>query len=67
MAHLFDAVPRNRRGAHAPDAERLLNGVLAEVRPGDVVMVKGSLGSRVQPIVQALLDRGERPRVAVNG
>ncbi len=67
MAHLYDAVPRNRRGAYAPDAEQLLNGVLAEVRPGDVVMVKGSLGSRMQPIVQALLDRGERPQVAVNG
>lgn len=67
MAHLFDAVPRNRRGTYAPDAERLLNDVLAEVRPGDVVMVKGSLGSRMQPIVQALLDRGERSQIAVNG
>lgn len=67
MRHLFDAVPRNRRGTYAPDAERLQSDVLADVRPGDVVMVKGSLGSRMQPIVQALLDRGERPRVAVNG
>ncbi len=67
MAHLFDVVPRNRRGVHTPDAEKLLNSVLAEVRPGDVVMVKGSLGVRMQPIVQALLDRGERPRAAGNG
>jgi UDP-N-acetylmuramoyl-tripeptide--D-alanyl-D-alanine ligase len=36
--------------------------VLAAVRPGDVVLVKGSLGSRMAPIVDALkkLVRGSR-------
>jgi UDP-N-acetylmuramoyl-tripeptide--D-alanyl-D-alanine ligase len=28
--------------------------VLAAVQPGDVVMVKGSLGSRMGPLVKAL-------------
>jgi UDP-N-acetylmuramoyl-tripeptide--D-alanyl-D-alanine ligase len=70
MAHLFEALPAARRGAHAADSMALLPAVLRAVAPGDVVLVKGSLGSRMAPIVEALLslasDGGELPRV-VNG
>jgi len=34
--------------------------VLAAIQPGDTVMVKGSLGSRMAPIVKALVSRYRR-------
>ena len=47
--------------------------VLAAIQPGDAVMVKGSLGSRMAPIVKALASRYRRQpaafpaRTTVNG
>lgn len=70
MAHLHAALPAARRGAHAADSAALLPLVLRAVAAGDVVLVKGSLGSRMAPIVEALqslaTDGGAMPRV-VNG
>ncbi len=54
MAHLFQALPGSRQGAHAADAAALEPAVLAALRPGDVVMVKGSKGSLVSRIVAAI-------------
>ena len=60
MAELDAALPAERRGGHATDAAALLPIVVDRVRAGDVVLVKGSLGSDVGPIVAALraLDPG---------
>ena len=70
MAHLHAALPAARRGAHAADSAALLPLVMRAVAPGDVVLVKGSLGSRMAPIVEALQslanDGSAMPRV-VNG
>ena len=55
MAHLHRVLEPRRRGAHAPDAERLADPLRAAIRPGDVVLVKGSLGSRMGPIVRRLV------------
>ena len=55
MRHLYDAVPAARRGDHAADSEALIPAVTAAVRPGDVVCVKGSLGSRMKPVIDALV------------
>ena len=52
--HLFAALPERQRGAHAPDSAMLAPLVAAAVRPGDAVLVKGSLGSRMRVVVQAL-------------
>ena len=64
MRGLFDAIPPGSRGAHAPDSASLAPIVAAQVRAGDVVLVKGSLGSRMKTIVEALdaliSPRGER-------
>ena len=55
MRHLYDAVPAACRGDYAADSEALIPAVTAAVQPGDVVCVKGSLGSRMKPIVNALV------------
>jgi len=54
MRALWQALPAGRRGGYAEDSAALEAQVLAAVRAGDVVMVKGSLGSRMAPIVKAL-------------
>ncbi len=54
MARLHDALPAGLRGGHAADSDALAPLAAAAVRPGDVVMVKGSLGSRVAVVVAAL-------------
>ena len=41
-------------GGYAETSAALEPQVLAAVRPGDAIMVKGSLGSRMGPIVKAL-------------
>ena len=67
MRHLFDAVPDAKRGAHAPDSAALAPLVADAVRPGDAVLVKGSLGSRMRLIVQRLegLPQGLTPEERV--
>jgi UDP-N-acetylmuramoyl-tripeptide--D-alanyl-D-alanine ligase len=54
MRHLFEALPQTRRGAHAPDSAALAPLVAAALRPGDAVVVKGSLGSRMAVVIAAL-------------
>jgi len=54
MRALFDALPAGQRGAYAEDAAALAPVVAARVRPGDAVLVKGSLGIRMRQIVVAL-------------
>ncbi len=53
-AHLREALPADRRGAHADNSEQLAPLVRAGIRAGDVVMVKGSAGSRMGRVVKAL-------------
>jgi UDP-N-acetylmuramoyl-tripeptide--D-alanyl-D-alanine ligase len=54
MGLLYQALPDGRRGAYAKTAEELAPLLVAGVGPGDVIMVKGSLGSRMGPLVEAL-------------
>ena len=60
MKNLWDALPADRRGSYATNASELEAHVLAAARAGDIVMVKGSLGSRMGPIVKALENRFAR-------
>jgi UDP-N-acetylmuramoyl-tripeptide--D-alanyl-D-alanine ligase len=54
MRELYEALPMSLRGAHAADSDALLAFLKPALRPGDVVLVKGSLGSRMGRIVAAL-------------
>lgn len=58
MHDLFEALPQARRGGHAATAETLVPMVTDAARAGDVIMVKGSAGSRTGVIVAALLALG---------
>jgi len=51
---LYDALPKAKRGAWAAGSATLAPLVRDEMRAGDVVMVKGSLGSAMATIVTAL-------------
>jgi UDP-N-acetylmuramoyl-tripeptide--D-alanyl-D-alanine ligase len=54
MRSLWEALPTGRRGGYAETAAALEPAVLDAIRDGDAVMVKGSLGSKMGPIVKAL-------------
>jgi UDP-N-acetylmuramoyl-tripeptide--D-alanyl-D-alanine ligase len=54
MYSLWEALPSGRRGGYAVTAAELESAVLGGLRAGDAVMVKGSLGSKMGPIVKAL-------------
>ncbi|MGD9502313.1 MAG: UDP-N-acetylmuramoylalanyl-D-glutamyl-2,6-diaminopimelate--D-alanyl-D-alanine ligase [Methyloceanibacter sp.] len=57
MGALYQALPASRRGAYAKTSEELQPTLLEAVGPGDAIMVKGSLGSRMAPLVEALKRR----------
>jgi UDP-N-acetylmuramoyl-tripeptide--D-alanyl-D-alanine ligase len=54
MKSLWDALPPTRRGGYAETAGALAPQVARAVEPGDVVMVKGSNGSKASAVVAAL-------------
>jgi UDP-N-acetylmuramoyl-tripeptide--D-alanyl-D-alanine ligase len=55
MKSLWDALPSTRRGGYAETAAELAPQVARAAEPGDVVMVKGSNGSRAGAVAAALL------------
>ena len=57
MRNLWDALSSGKRGGYAGSAAELESQVVAAIRAGDVIMVKGSLGSRMKTIVNALEKR----------
>ena len=67
----WEALPSERRGGYAETSAALEGEVLGALRAGDVVMVKGSLGSKMGPIVKTLIhqfvSRGAGAAVPVQG
>ncbi|HVV40120.1 MAG TPA: UDP-N-acetylmuramoylalanyl-D-glutamyl-2,6-diaminopimelate--D-alanyl-D-alanine ligase [Nitrobacter sp.] len=60
MHHLWEALSSGRRGGYAETSAALESQVVGVVRAGDVIMVKGSLGSRMKVVVSALEKRFPR-------
>ncbi|TNE42137.1 MAG: UDP-N-acetylmuramoylalanyl-D-glutamyl-2,6-diaminopimelate--D-alanyl-D-alanine ligase [Alphaproteobacteria bacterium] len=54
MKALWEALPKAQQGAYAPASEELIQPLLNELKSDDVVMVKGSLGTNMAPIVKAV-------------
>jgi UDP-N-acetylmuramoyl-tripeptide--D-alanyl-D-alanine ligase len=63
MRHLHDALPPERRAEWRESATQLAPVLGRALQQGDTLLVKGSLGSRMGAIVDALL--AERPVAAV--
>ena len=59
MGELFNMLPAGIRGACAPDSAALAPIVARAVAPDDAILVKGSLGSRMKLVVDALEPRAE--------
>jgi UDP-N-acetylmuramoyl-tripeptide--D-alanyl-D-alanine ligase len=59
MRTLYDALPTKMRAAHSADSASLAPLVAQSIAPGDAILVKGSLGSRMKLVVSALEQRAE--------
>lgn len=55
--HLWDALPDAMRGAQAQTATELSDAIVDALKPGDVVMAKGSNASRIGDVVRRLETR----------
>ncbi|MEM8916095.1 MAG: UDP-N-acetylmuramoyl-tripeptide--D-alanyl-D-alanine ligase [Pseudomonadota bacterium] len=54
MAHLMDVLPDAKKGGWAATSQELAPLVHEACKPGDIVLIKGSLGSRMATIVKHL-------------
>ncbi len=73
MSHLHAALPTSLQAGQADTCSDLLPALRAAIRPGDVVLIKGSLSVKMRSLVDGLKHAAEAapataPRVAwVNG
>jgi UDP-N-acetylmuramoyl-tripeptide--D-alanyl-D-alanine ligase len=58
MRLLFETLPAQIRGAHAATAQALAPLVAHAVRDGDIVLVKGSAGTKMNAVIEKLREGG---------
>ena len=58
MARLHAKLPQEVRGLCTADSAEMAGSVLSELAPGDICMVKGSLGARMALVVNAIKTLG---------
>lgn len=63
MKNLHDTLPEKMRGGHAGSAADL-PGII-QLNVGDVVLIKGSHGSKIYQVADSLLEKGEKIKNAV--
>ena len=61
MRSLWEALPSNLRGGYAESSATLEGEVAPSIRAGDALMIKGSLGSKMKLVVEALHRRFPAP------
>jgi UDP-N-acetylmuramoyl-tripeptide--D-alanyl-D-alanine ligase len=54
MQNLWNVLPAGKRGAYASVSESIVGDLIGDLKAGDCVMIKGSLGSKMGPVVEAL-------------
>ncbi|MCP4329390.1 MAG: UDP-N-acetylmuramoyl-tripeptide--D-alanyl-D-alanine ligase [Alphaproteobacteria bacterium] len=54
MAHLYGSLPQAMKGGYAKDSSALVDDLVSSLAGGDVIIVKGSHGSRMDIVVDAL-------------
>lgn len=54
MHALWEQLPQELRAHYCEDAKDMEDVLLGDVRSGDVIMIKGSLGTRMGPLIDAL-------------
>lgn len=59
MRHLFDALPAEKQGIWAESADALALRLDEMIQPGDTVLIKGSKGSYISRVVQAMRKAGD--------
>jgi UDP-N-acetylmuramoyl-tripeptide--D-alanyl-D-alanine ligase len=57
MKALWDALPAKTRGSYAETSSELTPEMMRALKTGDVVLVKGSFGSRMSVVIEALRAR----------
>ncbi len=62
MKLLYDSLESNKQGAWAENSQKLVEPFVSALQSGDVVMIKGSLGTRMAPLVEAVRKRFESGR-----
>jgi len=67
MSHLRDALSPAMRGGYALSSDMLSTQLFSRLKHGDVVMVKGSAGSRMGLIVETLKSKEAAPLLAASG
>jgi len=55
MRALWDKLAPSQRGVHRPDSAALAGEVAAALKAGDVIAVKGSLGSKMKIVVDSIV------------
>lgn len=59
MKKLYDALPESMRGAYQTSSAALAPLVVEQLRPADLVLVKGSRGSRMDAVVKAIEENAD--------
>jgi UDP-N-acetylmuramoyl-tripeptide--D-alanyl-D-alanine ligase len=57
MNALWQKLPGSLRGAYSPSSDEIIEPLLDAIRSDDIIMIKGSLGSKMAPVVQAILKK----------
>ena len=67
MRNLWNKLPRSKRGMHVDESSMLEPTLADEIRPGDVIMIKGSLGSKMAPLVDVLKQKFAKQQMTMGG